>query len=576
MTELNSKPYVSVVVAARNDHAGGNMLARMQAFLDAWLEQAKRYNLASEVIVVEWNPPLNRPKLGHALRWPREMHPCEVRFIEVPVEVHRSFENAGAIPVHAMIARNIGIRRARGEFVLVTSPDIVFSPELMRFFAERRLEPQTLYRIDRHDVAGDIPSPATVDQLLAHCESHILRVLASEGTFEIGTDGQRLLDVKDIVAPAAGIRFGAGFYPVDSDGCALYRWLANEAEISFQRPASAPPRLLIDAETGPSAGPAPLTLQIADPTGFVLASASFHGRCRLRLDIPDQISSARIRLRIQSQGIPLERDFRFLNLRLFGLRWDDPGDSTGAPRQRASEDGVRVRSVQARQVQLELKPVAGAKLDSLEAKISDLAGNALFQMSADPLKLSRAREYLLTLDLGFTLSGGQSISRTDHEANVDPAWFLEVISTTPGTDWSHQFAVPSPAVRYMRNPAQLHTNASADFTLLSRDDWSALRGYAEFPILTAHIDTLLCYAAHHAGAREVVLGEPLRIFHIDHLSGEDLIHGGGVRELQKGDVIKWIDQMRRFNAPAIFTRENWGLSDIELAETVVSDGHLRR
>ena len=50
-------PYLSLVVAARNDNHGGNMLARMQAFLDAWLVQSARYRLSSEIVVVEWNPP---------------------------------------------------------------------------------------------------------------------------------------------------------------------------------------------------------------------------------------------------------------------------------------------------------------------------------------------------------------------------------------------------------------------------------------------------------------------------------------------------------------------------------------
>jgi len=65
----------------------------------------------------------------------------------------------------------------------------------------------------------------------------------------------------------------------------------------------------------------------------------------------------------------------------------------------------------------------------------------------------------------------------------------------------------------------LHTNGCGDFTLLSRDDWFALRGYPEFPIWPMHLDSLLCYAAHHAGIKEVVLREPMRIFHIEHRSG---------------------------------------------------------
>jgi hypothetical protein len=39
---INPEPYISVVVAARNDNHGGNMLRRMQARLNAWFSQTAR------------------------------------------------------------------------------------------------------------------------------------------------------------------------------------------------------------------------------------------------------------------------------------------------------------------------------------------------------------------------------------------------------------------------------------------------------------------------------------------------------------------------------------------------------
>jgi hypothetical protein len=590
MTETNSKPYVSLVVAARNDNHGGNMLARMQAFLDAWLGQAKRYDLASEVIVVEWNPPLNRPKLFEVLQLPREPQPCDVRFIEVPGEVHSRFSNSDAIPLHQMIAKNAGVRRARGEFVLATNLDIIFSAELVQFLSARRLERRVLYRIDRYDVASDIPAPSTAEQLLAYCGDHMLRVFDAAGGFELEKGGVRALETSDIVAPDAGIRFGPGCYPVYSDGHTHFRWIANEAEIAFKRGAGTARRLLLDAETGPSAGRSSVDVQVIDPAGAILASARLKGRCQLRLHIPDQLSSARLRLRTQSDGVPLERDSRFLNLRLFGLRWEESPDSCGMARQTysesTSESGIRVRSVQAGQVQLELKAVAGARLDSLETKISDTAGNTLFQLSADPLQLSQAREYLLTLNLGFKLTGDRA-SDSERGELSGSSWLLEVIGMSPEKDWSREFEAPSPYAGDMRNAAHLHTNACGDFTLLSRADWHALRGYAELPIWPMHIDSLFCYAAHHAGIREIVLREPMRIFHIEHLSGagwtpegveslNERVKSKGVRRLHSDEEVKWVDQMRRFNAPAIFTRQNWGLGDAELAETVFSHSQVKR
>ena len=266
----SSAPYISVVVAARNDNHGGNMIGRMQAFVDSWIIQASRYDLSSEIVVVEWNPPADRPRLMDELRWPEDMGPCEVRFIEVPREAHDRLPQANVIPLHQMIAKNAGIRRARGQFVLATNLDIIFSAELMRFLGERRLERRKMYRMDRTDVASYLPAGATVDELLAFCESHMLRIFAREGVMNLSGNGRRVIEDEDIVGPAEGIWLGTGWNAIEQSEHRPYRWMEPEAEIVFERPPEAAPRLLIDAEVGPSAGGYPLVVEVVSPAGHVL------------------------------------------------------------------------------------------------------------------------------------------------------------------------------------------------------------------------------------------------------------------------------------------------------------------
>ncbi|HKZ39875.1 MAG TPA: hypothetical protein VJ044_02880, partial [Candidatus Hodarchaeales archaeon] len=62
----------------------------------------------------------------------------------------------------------------------------------------------------------------------------------------------------------------------------------------------------------------------------------------------------------------------------------------------------------------------------------------------------------------------------------------------------------------------LHTNACGDFQLMSRHFWCLLRGYTEDNIAPAHPDSLLSYASYAAGVKEVVLCDPIRLYHIDH------------------------------------------------------------
>src|SRR5580704_4601100 len=137
MGSFSGPPYLSVVVTARNDDHGKNLLARMQTFVNALISQCRRHRVPTELIMIEWNPPLDRPRLAEALTWPDDEGWCPVRILEVPIELHRRWASWQALPLYQMIGKNVGIRRAHGEFVLATNVDVLFSDELMRFMGER-------------------------------------------------------------------------------------------------------------------------------------------------------------------------------------------------------------------------------------------------------------------------------------------------------------------------------------------------------------------------------------------------------------------------------------------------------
>ena len=488
MTRESPPPYLSLVVAARNDDHGGNMLQRMQAMLDSWVSQAEALQLSSEIVIVEWNPPADRPRLKQCLRQPLSANFCTIRFLEVPQRIHARFPHSDAIPLHQMIAKNAGVRRAWGEFVLASNLDIIFSAELMQFLAARHLEHGVMYRIDRHDIARELPGWVSVGELLGFCESHTLRVFAREGEFSLSAEGFRQLHDCDIVPEGSGIRFGAGWSELEHSDGLDYRWVESEAALWFQKPPNGAVHLLVDAETGPSAGSKPVQVEIVQPGGDVLASASISGRCRLRLQIPDLIREGALRFRVRGAGLPLTRNPRIVNLRVSSMRWA-----------KSEGEGPQER------------------------------------------------------------------------------WALQVLSQDPGFDWSNSFDAASPFADQIKHSRYLHTNACGDFTLLAREDWFALRGYPEFPIWPMHLDSLFCYAAHHAGIREEILREPLRIYHVEHSNaagwtpeGESArrarLRSKGVSELSYPEAAQWIDVMRRYDAPAIFTGQKWGLGCDALAE----------
>src|SRR6185503_5263652 len=122
-TNLTVNPYLSVVVATRNDDHGGDPLERLQALIDTFAAQCRRTGLTAELIVVEWNPPGDRRRVSELLQVPADV-PFPVRFVEVPNELHSRLLHSERLPLFQMIAKNVGIRRARGQYVVATNIDI--------------------------------------------------------------------------------------------------------------------------------------------------------------------------------------------------------------------------------------------------------------------------------------------------------------------------------------------------------------------------------------------------------------------------------------------------------------------
>jgi hypothetical protein len=112
-----------------------------------------------------------------------------------------------------------------------------------------------------------------------------------------------------------------------------------------------------------------------------------------------------------------------------------------------------------------------------------------------------------------------------------------------------------------------HTNACGDFTLMAREHWFDLRGYPEFDLFSMNLDSVLCAAAHHGGAPEEMIEEPMRIYHIEHGSGSgwtpegqaklfERIAAKGLSFVDNEEVLMWTAQMYRLNAPMIFNHQD--------------------
>lgn len=400
--------HLSLVATSRNDNHGGFLTQRMQHFADGFVAQCRRHALRAELILVEWNPPADRRPLADELIWPQDCGLCDIRIITVPRELHDRLPYGDKLPLFQMIAKNVGIRRARGRFVLATNIDILFSDGAMRFMRERLREGH-LYRTDRLDVPTEVPSSADFSDVLEFCRHEAFRVHAT------------------------------GFTQVLRDG----RW---------------------------------------DP------SSPFAGMLR--------------------------------------SVWK----------------GVQRTLVVAREKSYEHSSMAA----------SAVVARGTIRERYDRLSGAVVRMFRGSWHLGWALA--RTVGRVLR-------WIWRAL------------------VR-----RELFTNACGDFTLLSRADWFALRGYPEWPLYSWHLDSILLYQSHHSRFREVYMGKAAPIYHIEHSPGSGFTPESSDRlferlaamgipyldwEKDAEPMIAEMDRKRRQGVAIQYNDADWGYAAQPLADVLV-------
>ena len=240
MTSPPSNPPLSIVVASRNDGHGGNLLRRMRTFLDGLLDQCRAYRVPAELVVVEWNPPPDRPGLCDVLPTPSADDWLTLRYIVVPGAIHRRYRRAPDLPMFQMIAKNVGIRRARGAFVLCTNVDLLFSDALFRRLAGGALRADTYYRANRCDVPDNLAPDGDLAERLAWCERNVIRRIGRDPRCRhinleaIGMQGRSNVKNRIVDTLALGLRpFWSRekltFYRLDTFACGDFTLMSQAA-----------------------------------------------------------------------------------------------------------------------------------------------------------------------------------------------------------------------------------------------------------------------------------------------------------------------------------------------------------
>ena len=297
---MSDNPYLSVVVTTLNDDHGGDPLTRLQAFVNCFDAQCRRVGLDAELIVVEWNPSPDRPRVSSLLRLPR-LSSCTYRFVEVPPALHHTLRHADVLPLFQMIAKNVGIRRARGRFVLATNIDVIFSTELVEHLASGRLEQGHLYRLDRHDIESDFPVDGRLEEQMEYCRTHQLRLHTRSGTHPVDSRGQITLLAADVVA-SEGVSLGNGWHTREGESAGgFFRWATREARVSVNRTVRADlargVALDIDVEPNPYQPDSWVDLEIVSGDER-LGRRHVTQRTRMRFNLSDDTERHDLSLRV--------------------------------------------------------------------------------------------------------------------------------------------------------------------------------------------------------------------------------------------------------------------------------------
>lgn len=152
-------PQLSLVIAARNDDYGNGFAERFYKSAIHNIRLLAQFRFDFEYILCEWNPLPVRPFLSQSFvaDFP------SARAVVIEPAIHEAYTLNPQMPFHEMPAKNAGIRRARGDWILVTNADILLDDDLVERMAGNSLKPGVFYRAHRVDVPPHLDWPQLKD-----------------------------------------------------------------------------------------------------------------------------------------------------------------------------------------------------------------------------------------------------------------------------------------------------------------------------------------------------------------------------------------------------------------------------
>jgi hypothetical protein len=185
-------PVLSIVVTGRNDQYGGDFNERFFTALRFNCEQLTIRGIVFEVILVEWNPVPGKPYLSELLS--REFATLPggwLRRYVVAPQYHAALTQNPQLGYLEYLAKNVGIRRASGPFVLVTNTDVLLGRRVADALAAA-LQAGTIFRAPRYDIKLGIDQSHLTLDALEDLANHVKRPVLKPPLFN-GASGDFVL-----------------------------------------------------------------------------------------------------------------------------------------------------------------------------------------------------------------------------------------------------------------------------------------------------------------------------------------------------------------------------------------------
>lgn len=149
--------YLSVVLTGRNDGYGGDFASRFFTALTFNHIQLAAAGIPHEFDIVEWAPEEGQPLLADLVASAApSVDPAVCRWWLVDRSYQQALSLNPRLEYLEFPAKNVGIRRARGHFVLSTNCDVLLGRQVVAMLAGRALREGVVYRAPRHDLLAAV------------------------------------------------------------------------------------------------------------------------------------------------------------------------------------------------------------------------------------------------------------------------------------------------------------------------------------------------------------------------------------------------------------------------------------